>query len=204
MDSKILHKKIRKNVFETNSSSTHSITINSNSPMYIKCLPNCFNEDQSKNGLIITELGNNTEFGWSRHKHFKWQEKAIYCYLLACYSNSQQKLDNLIEVIKEYSNADFAYFLINNPRKYSESKITNLYNGLNEYCSFISSVITNSDLAYAYIDHQSAPGENDFDQLLDNKQDIKDFIFSQYSFIETGNDNDESSRPEHAYQIVRV
>jgi len=84
-------KNIRRNVFETNSSSSHSISISTKD--------NLFDDlEQDENGVITLNGG---EFGWSGGDFFDAETKANYC-AVDCYDNPEEK-EMLISVIKEHT-----------------------------------------------------------------------------------------------------
>ena len=85
-------KQIRRNVFETNSSSTHSISIVDTKGMYDTILPD-------EDGNIVLEGG---EFGWEIKEYSDPLTKANYCAIDN--EDNQDRLDMLIEVIKEHTN----------------------------------------------------------------------------------------------------
>lgn len=87
---------IRNNVFETNSSSSHSISIADNTKEFT--LETIYPD---QDGIVIVEGG---EFGWEWEKYNDAQTKASYC---AVYSqNNPDKRKMLIEVIKEQTGAE--------------------------------------------------------------------------------------------------
>lgn len=87
-------KQIRHNVFETNSSSTHSITINYDGKLNETMTPN---EDNQ----IILEGG---EFGWEVEDYNNSWDKANYCAVASLWSDDRQTM--LKEVIMEITGCD--------------------------------------------------------------------------------------------------
>ena len=96
-------KSIRKNVFETNSSSTHSLCITSN---------NLLDEKQN---FVLFQLG---EFGWEHDKLSSVEEKASYLYTGIMYNNLDERLlpklkeildKNEIKYEFESDDSDFYY-----------------------------------------------------------------------------------------------
>ena len=69
-------KTIRKNVFETNSSSCHSITFSSKGSGFE-------NREHAENPIIITLRSN--DFGWAEHEYFDAQSKFEYWF--ACFND---------------------------------------------------------------------------------------------------------------------
>lgn len=86
-------KTIRQNAFETNSSSTHSITINDKSGVFDSISPDY-------DGVIRLTGG---EFGWGWSKHDDAVTKANYCAVAAL--DDEFKTNLLIEVIKNHTGA---------------------------------------------------------------------------------------------------
>jgi len=154
-------KLIRNNCFETNSSSCHSITINEFQPQYIDV-------SEYKGKTISIPIG---EYGWAQETFGDFHSKASY---LAFYArdwtgHSKETLpeDNpffltLSEVIKDFTGCSTV--------DYSELFVKNKYG------------------YEGYIDHQSVEG-GQLDYLFQNKELMKNFLFSSNSYFETDNDN---------------
>jgi len=84
-------KNIRRNVFETNSSSSHSISISTKD--------NLFDDlEQDENGVITLNGG---EFGWGYDKYHDALTKANYC-AVDSYDQPEER-EMLISVIKEHT-----------------------------------------------------------------------------------------------------
>lgn len=169
---------VRKNVFETNSSSTHSLTV-ANKPDYSTLFPN-------KNGEL--RFANPPGFGWSWDTYDDPTSKAWYLYLyLRDWENggancpydkydktkdarsqftdvALEKLELLEKVIKDQTGADSIIW----DDKADEKHYTSLE---------------------GYIDHQSVEYGLDGDVEF-TEQSLKDFVFGIGSIIETGNDNE--------------
>ena len=128
-------------VFETNSSSTHSLEIGSG--YLIDSSDLNLNED---NNLVI-ELG---QFGWEWETYTHFEDLASYVF--TAIKSDESLTRELISLIK------FNYPIINE--------------------------IIISDCDYSYVDHGSEHIEG-----MD-ASDLFDFIFTQGSELETGNDND--------------
>lgn len=86
-------KTIRQNAFETNSSSTHSITINDKSGVFESISPDY-------DGVIRLTGG---EFGWGWSKHDDAVTKANYCAVVAL--DDEFKTQLLIDTIKNHTGA---------------------------------------------------------------------------------------------------
>lgn len=91
-------KTIRQDAFETNSSSTHSITINSNTILYDSITPD-------EDGNIVLYGG---QFGWDFEKFNDPLSKANYC-AIDCGDYSEKK-EMLIRVIKKHTGAKDVIF----------------------------------------------------------------------------------------------
>lgn len=131
---------IRRGVFETNSSSTHSICIAKNSDIK---LPKS----------VTFALG---EFGWEVNTLKSVYDKASYLYT------------GLISVDREN---DF-------------KRIVKLLEGWGVRVEVFGSA------GYYYIDHVECLGEF-FDAVCSDNEKLKRYLFSDFSFIITGNDNDD-------------
>jgi len=88
---------IRKSVFETNSSSTHSISIESGD---VKLYSNI-----NHNGIIVLSGG---QFGWEEETYNDPMTKANYC--AQDWFEDNQKMEMLVEVIKNHTLADEVIF----------------------------------------------------------------------------------------------
>lgn len=152
---------IRKGTFETNSSSTHSICITKSDE---KC-------------KIPEELRiniQNYEFGWEYEEYGSTDEKFAYLIMgiVAGYNDNflevSQKLDKIIKTVGQWV------------------KDVNI-RGLNLVCYNQSIYYDTWD---GYVDHSSELYEL-VDELLNNEEMLKRYLFSDDSFILTGNDNED-------------
>jgi hypothetical protein len=153
-------KKLRKSVFETNSSSTHSLHISSDG-MY-DTMP------IDDNGDAVLHGG---QFGWELERFYSPEDKASYLaiYCIEWYPadrvGKKLLLDILVDVIKSQTLCERVIF-----------------NFTTDYGS------VSDDLMYSYIDHQSVE-DKDYHWLFEDTQKLKDFIFGKRSYLETDNDN---------------
>lgn len=92
---------IRRGVFETNSSSSHSISIASEDKEFVR---DTLYPDQ--NGVVRVEGG---EFGWEWFKHNDAETKASY--VAQSHANDQDTLDKLADVIREQTGAEKVVFV---------------------------------------------------------------------------------------------
>lgn len=138
-------KVIRNGVFETNSSSTHSIILT---------------EGKTRPGLSVNfAIG---EFGWEWRKLASTDEKASYLYTLSC------------ELLHRDTYQDF-------------------YNVLTKYgveCSCSEPAKFDTYLENGYVDHATDGETKEFVEIMMNhEKSLIKFLFSDESFIVTGNDN---------------
>ena len=89
---------VRNGVFETNSSSTHSVTVNNGNWQTI-----CPNEEN-----IIILYGR--DFGWEWKKFNDSRTKAVYC--AVSFKDNENRLENLKKIICDYTNANDVIFYI--------------------------------------------------------------------------------------------
>ena len=104
-------KKIRQGVFETNSSSTHSISINENTEGILDTIYT------DSDGVIRLEGG---DFGWEWQRYNDAETKANYCFSDVTYNDwqdndklvikDQEKYDMLVKVIKDHTGAKHVEF----------------------------------------------------------------------------------------------
>lgn len=134
--------KIRKGVFETNSSSTHSI-----------CVPKQGKLEIPKS--IAFDLG---EFGWEEDVLDIVPERASYLYTAFCYNDRLSDFEKIVRILEDKGISVFV-------EPYSKND--------------------------CYIDHGSQL--NGFlDNICANENLLMQYLFSSESYIQTGNDNDES------------
>ena len=81
--------KVRRNVFETNSSSMHSLSVIGSDRMTTL---------ESKDGVVVVSYG---EFGWGYDSLTTPSEKL--CYLVTQYSESEDMLDKIKEAVFDYT-----------------------------------------------------------------------------------------------------
>lgn len=145
-------KQIRQGVFETNSSSTHSICIAKDVKLSIP-----------KN--IHFSFG---EFGWERDTLSSIQEKASYLYTGMMYINPQG-MDKIIETLQKSG--------------VEVTRVMPIYK-TSEWSG--DDYIDNG----GYVDHAHdlAPF---LTAILESEERLLSFLFSDLSFIITGNDNDD-------------
>lgn len=161
-------KNIRNGVFETNSSSTHSVSISSGCAVYDTLVPD-------DDGNIVLTGG---QFGWEWETYTDPQTKAnyaaVYCsdsdgYTSELKSRASKYREMLIDVIKKHTGAKNVVFDFTTD--WEEAR--------------------KLGVETSYIDHQSAIYEGgDCDLAFKDEETLKNFLFNPASELETGNDNE--------------
>ena len=154
-------KKIRNSVFETNSSSTHSICV---------CKENRGIVFPEKIDINIQDY----EFGWEHEKYSSTDEKLAYIimgitarYYSQGITETCKKIELLLKTIGQWIkrvSVHGLYFLCYDGSAYIEEE------------------------NYGYVDHASEMEEL-LDAVLNDEETLKRYLFSSDSFILTGNDN---------------
>ncbi len=191
--------KIRKQVFETNSSSSHTLTIAKRGGKINQTI-------KPVDGVVKIMTG---EYGWEFESYYTANEKASYVATAIVNAftedRKQELLKRFIRVMKEVTNAIKVIILpISGEFKYERT--FRIFDHLNKQLSNQgamplldknrveeSAVKARDDEEeeWGYIDHQSSPYENsDWVSILDSDEGMKVFLFSNESSFETGNDNE--------------
>ena len=148
---------IRKNIFETNSSSIHSLVIGNNNENIYENLP--------------TEIHfNGGEYGWENEVYNDIENKANYLYTGIVKNNLVDELVPKIKDILSKWNIT-PIFQETNKKMYNNEEYDEFKHG------------------YYYIDH-SYDLQDFLNTVCNNEELLMNFLFSDGSFIETGNDND--------------
>lgn len=142
---------IRRGVFETNSSSIHSI---------------CIAQDATKNEYLETLRIQKGEFGWEFDTHDTPESRASYLYTAMDY-----------------------YFHTDAERERFRRYITGALGTVGV------KVIFEEDPGFSYIDHGSETKEF-FERVLNDPEQLLNFIFNPQSVIYTGNDNSDEDIPD--------
>lgn len=165
-------KTTRQQVFETNSSSSHSITIADGSDL-------SGNMDVDDLGRVFIETG---EYGWEIENYYDPHSKASYIatFLMGldpkyhkdvCGMSIREAKDMFINVIKEHTKAREV-----------------VLNG--QYTMFIDEGDLEDDGGYfyrfGYIDHQSVDVPQ---EALTSRETLRNFLFNPNSWFRTDNDN---------------
>jgi hypothetical protein len=105
------------------------------------------------------------EFGWDVKTYYDIPSKINFTYMQAKYVKNDNWLNMLYKVIKEHTGCD-------------------------KVRSNLTIDWTNKEKRQGYIDHQSASIEGENTEIFESPESLKNFLFSSHSYIETGNDND--------------
>ena len=167
----------RRGVFETNSSSTHSIHIDESAEL-LDTLPlneGFFYKHEDRwvdEGALVLEGG---EFGWEIYDHYDALTKANY---MAVYAKDwsrdvlyegQTLQEILVEVLTEQTGCKEVIF-----------KFDGSVSSWNKE--------PNEDREWAYIDHQSVE-DMDWHYIFEDKELLRMFLFNPSSYVHTDNDN---------------
>lgn len=150
---------VRSRVFETNSSSTHSICITTN----------------RKTTMIHPDHVHFRcdKFGWEHRRLDSMEDKAAYLYSSMLHLFEQKELERATEKI------------VNTLYKF---KITCSFDKP-EYCDYGSGF---KFCVNAFVDHSGEDDHKEFvEKTVNNEGRLLRYLFSQDSFILTGNDNDD-------------
>lgn len=146
--------------FVSNSSSSSFIVISSKMDDITKLRKNF---EGTK--LVVDNMFGNCEFGWEFEKYSDFPSKLIFAYLQYRYVKDQHPewltmIENVVKSNLGVVNIDWKLDRDDNPE------------------------------SYAYIDHQSASHEGENVDMFENENELTNFLFSNDSYIKTGNDNE--------------
>lgn len=145
-------KNIRRGMFETNSSSTHTIIITNS---------------KTEPGLVVDfRIG---EFGWEREDYYDINSKASYIYTLACALLGRDVYPDFCAMLKKYG----VQCMCSRPPRIH----TSTYKG--ETFSYLDN---------GYVDHDYE-GREFVDAIMSDEDRLIRYLFSNESFVVTGNDN---------------
>lgn len=171
---------IRQKTFETNSSSSHSISISDTKILNDIPIPD-------ENGIVTLKSG---EFGWEDVVYDDFYDKAAYLIVYIrdwVKTKLKEKFRNILEnLIKEKSGC-------------IEIKYENLFWDREEKSHIDENGETITYYSYlgkGYIDHQSVENQdrnylfdvNDIDYV---EGELENYLFNNNSFLQTGNDSDD-------------
>lgn len=161
-----MKKIIRQNTFETNSSSTHAICIATESAL---TLPK----------KLTFKLG---EFGWEWKSYSSPEDKAAYLFTAIVYTNEDESREQL--QIDDWSEIQW---------------IKNTLDSYGVVAIFQDPVWRKSSsgdcfwLDYGYIDHGWELKKEFLTDILSDENVLIQYLFSDKSYIKTGNDNSDRS-----------
>lgn len=172
-----IRKVIRRGLPETNSSSSHSVTISMTNNFQD---PNIWNLQPDENGII--HVPGDVSFGWEWNKYNDVLTKLQYVCGIICHSNYEhrikrsKKLFELKRIILDFTGAKDVIF--DWETEYNER----LKNGEDPEDIWINS---------PEIDHNSW---DIFPEITENKDTLKNFIFNPESWLYLGNDNSSADK----------
>ena len=158
-------KQIRQGVFETNSSSTHSICIAKDTELTIP-------------KSLHFKFG---EFGWEHNTLQSIEEKGTYLYTGLIANDRNVDINNIVQLLKDKGIDVTVEEPIYEKRSYTSSD-----GNLVEY------VIGKN---IGYVDHSSDMGDF-LNAVCEDESKLMSYLFSDLSFIITGNDNDDEDGVE--------
>lgn len=169
---------IRKNVFETNSSSSHSLTMSKGD---LTAQP--FAKDVLRAGRVYLSKH---EYGWEWHRYYGAHAKADYLFTQIFESDTipSGKPESITQTLRE-DNEKFDMLC----------RVIEEHTGVKVYVE---------PGTRGYVDHDSHGVGM---ELFESEKKLHQFLFSPESFVQTGNDNDSPGRvistdrgDEHFYQ----
>lgn len=159
-------RQIRNCVFETNSSSTHSVTIK-----HKGLSKNCIHI--SKDGYIHTHFD---EYGWEIRDYADQEDRLSYLVTMLAEKNDSR--------IWCFSEKEIRETIKNLMKTYDFNRLSD---EIGEYAGCRGVIIDPSE---GYIDHQSHEGYRTFQDFLDDYDtDIVEFVFGRGNIVHTDNDN---------------
>jgi hypothetical protein len=171
-------KQIRKGVFETNSSSTHTLHFSQEEfPEYLK--DTTLQPDWDGDLIVDSDM----QFGWGFEIYSEASAKASYVGIML------HMLKKWKEIDPSERSEDWFQERVRWANENFDICRENFVEVLREEVGFKRIEIPSDRLKIGgYIDHQSAEDISDFEFLLD-KEKVRSLIFNPYSLILTGNDN---------------
>ena len=153
--------KTRKGMFETNSSSTHTIIVT---------------DRKTEPGLFVDfSVG---QFGWEFKKLDYTNHKASYLYTMACAQKHRDVYQDFYEMLVKYG----VQCTCREPAKFDSGYLSN-----------------------GYVDHYSDDDAMRFvDRMLNHEHALIKYLFSDESFIVTGNDNSYDEEREWLHEQTDV
>jgi hypothetical protein len=153
---------IRRGVFETNSSSSHSLTTGPEGIRDMSLI-----SDALKSGVLVVDIDDS--FGWEWKRLYRPENKIAYLLSQA----ASLELENFRGDGRD----------VERLRRHSEAADT-IIRAIEDHTGVAVHVRVNTE--YPGVDHQSSGVGL---ELLENRQDMLDFIFGTDAYIQLGNDN---------------
>ncbi len=157
---------VRHSVFETNSSSTHSLTIGKGKAQ----LP-----DLDEGNILRIETG---EYGWEQESYSSPNSRLSYVFTYVM-NGAFDKLKYVVDVVKKETNA--AAIFIN------DVNVDDLIGKTEAELALVKTDRSYYD--WGYIDHQSIGDDGPAGLNISNEDDLRNFLFNESSSFETDNDN---------------
>ena len=185
--------KIRKGVFETNSSSSHSLTISDGEIVgqpSVSLVKNIRNGDY----YIIVSGG---DFGWAEEDFYDTDTKLSYLFTYLFGNHSENKLkffitehtDDGLLFTDSLEWVEFMKYISDSDMAYDDEKVDMINRVVDVVTEFTGYGLAFSDNSFSgYIDHQSASLPRE-EGLLTCDYNIRQFLFNSKSSLHTGNDN---------------
>lgn len=159
---------VRSNIFETNSSSVHAITVTKDKPDYYLNYTLCH-----------FEVG---EFGWEHRTYYDFQDKASYLWtcivnLFVSYSDSGSRFNKQNLTYRRY-------------KKAIKQALINIGVRNDPFAISFQEEFDKNEVGYlkiGFVDH--APGKEFIESLVFNEDRLIRFLFNDKSNITTWNDN---------------
>lgn len=157
-----MKQQIRKSVFETNSSSSHSLTLSKGD-----LAPRPFSAEQLRQGVVEVGLG---EYGWEWCRYYRAENKLAYLVTQLVGTRTPSGCPQ-----------DVTRLLCED-----DPRVQMLCDAVREHTGCTLLIRESSGC----IDHQSASGEAGVGlELFNNVQTLRRFVFDPASCVQTGNDN---------------
>lgn len=155
-----LKQQIRFGAFETNSSSTHSLTTGTG-----KLVAQPFDKDILRAGVVRAHLG---DYGWEYYRYFTAREKLDYLV--------SQQLQGRRVCTDLDPEADTAALLEEHPRLAMLAKVVKDYTGCRLEIPSGTASIDHDSLGVGY-------------EVFESEAVLKQFLFDETAYVQTGNDN---------------
>ena len=171
-----MNQQIRNNVFETNSSSSHSLTM-----VQGDIVPTPLPHSTLRAGVLVLHKG---EYGWEWYRYYDTQAKAAYLFTQLFHDDIPD--GDIVTVTAQLREDDARFDML--------CRVIEAYTGV---------IVQAAPGSSGYVDHESTGNGL---EVFESDETLRQFLFSSESYIETGNDNsgpsptiDTDRGPEHYY-----